>query len=1004
MNKEKDMPLKEYRPGKKRVKKSSVIIWTPECDIAFNKIKQMLKSPPVLNLPTKHGKFIVYCDTSKLAVGSSIFQQQFGQERLIAYYSRRLPNACQRYSSTELEMFGLSLVLKAFRYLLNNVHFEVRLDHSALVNIWKSRTQPPSNRISKLIERLQDYSFQITYIKGKTMYISDMLSRYSDMSADPLDDNAVGFISNTPEYNDTISMEEFITMEHDKTEENFIEHSMLAFPATESNRRVTRSMAKANKIKLETGLESSRRKRKELRRSTRQTKKTNTNVSTGHADSNTDHRDTNTGMGDTNTDHGTTHVEEVERNADIGESGATQHRESRIPERNTQSTLVNPNFKPAERKEIQDSVPRLQQNIHTDDVHEGVPSHHLKSSAPIIIKLDKDSILRKHLPKQKEIDAILKLIEKKVLNDYSLPITKVELRDQQKADPIYKRVYEYIQKSYLPANKKAARKIMTMAENYILCDDLLFKLVTKKDDNEDLKLSLVIPDKLVDRVLERYHTNLLSSHIGITRTYYTIRKLFHIDRLHDRLTKYITSCRICQARKDPVAASYPRELELRIPDNFSPFSEVSVDLKSMPISSEGHKYIMLVRCSITKYLVGCALKDRTATTIAEALLQKVICQFGIFQRLITDKDSCFANQVVALLCDALNIEQKFISVNNHGSLQVERSIQTVSNLLISHLEGSGSLWHLYLQPTLFAQNTFIMGNTEYSAYYLLYLRNPPDLTKFSTCNTQQVSTTYKSYAELLKARLEKVSSIVLSKQAELQKAQYHQKNLPHNKSKTFYPGQLVYLLAPDSTSLPPSATKSKKIILKWLGPITVRERLSNHLYLLQTIQGEILQNTYHISRLKTAFVRSPNGKISETMEDLRQNSILENKDHIQSPLKSQPSDKEALFTMPGVSTNTNLHIGATCQAYVTLSDSPQTSLFKIQKVRHKNGLIELSCVKDDDPKVSFWIQPHLYPAFDEQLQSVHDDFWKGIKTSGSKGKFERRISNILLNIDKQDHH
>ena len=114
MNKEKDMPLKEYRPDKKGVKKSSVIVWTPECDIAFNKIKQMLKSPPVLNLPTKHGKYIVYCDTSKLAMGSSIFQQQLGQERLIAYYSRRLPNACQRYSSTELEMFGLSLVFKAF--------------------------------------------------------------------------------------------------------------------------------------------------------------------------------------------------------------------------------------------------------------------------------------------------------------------------------------------------------------------------------------------------------------------------------------------------------------------------------------------------------------------------------------------------------------------------------------------------------------------------------------------------------------------------------------------------------------------------------------------------------------------------------------------------------------------------------------------------------------------------------------------------------------------------
>ncbi len=125
---------------------------------------------------------------------------------------------------------------------------------------------------------------------------------------------------------------------------------------------------------------------------------------------------------------------------------------------------------------------------------------------------------------------------------------------------------------------------------------------------------------LANRVLERYHDNLLSSHSSITKTYYTLRRLFQIDRLHDRLAKYITSCQICQARKDPVGSKSPREFEFQIPDLFAPFAEISIDLKVMPTSNESHKYTFLVHSSITKYLVGCCLKDSTAVTIAECLL------------------------------------------------------------------------------------------------------------------------------------------------------------------------------------------------------------------------------------------------------------------------------------------------------------------------------------------------------------------------------------------------
>ena len=64
--------------------------------------------PPVLLLPRPGGRFILYCDTSKMHTGSSLWQMQDGKPRLLGYASKSLLDACQNYSVTELEMTGFS--------------------------------------------------------------------------------------------------------------------------------------------------------------------------------------------------------------------------------------------------------------------------------------------------------------------------------------------------------------------------------------------------------------------------------------------------------------------------------------------------------------------------------------------------------------------------------------------------------------------------------------------------------------------------------------------------------------------------------------------------------------------------------------------------------------------------------------------------------------------------------------------------------------------------------
>lgn len=152
--------------------------WTGECETAFNKIKELMTSPPVLHLPKKEGIYSLYSDTSRYATGAYVTQTVNGKENLLGYYSKILPNACQRYSVTELELFGLYINISAFKYLLRGCStFNAFVDHSAIVQILKSKDEPPTSRLQKLLLKLSDYSFQVGYKKDTEIVLADLLSR-----------------------------------------------------------------------------------------------------------------------------------------------------------------------------------------------------------------------------------------------------------------------------------------------------------------------------------------------------------------------------------------------------------------------------------------------------------------------------------------------------------------------------------------------------------------------------------------------------------------------------------------------------------------------------------------------------------------------------------------------------------------------------------------------------------------------------------------------------------
>ena len=114
-----------------------------------------------------------------------LYQIQNRQPKLIAYASKRMPEAAKNYSITELEMCGLAMNIATFSHLLKKVDFNAIVDHLAIIHIMRSKAEPSTTRIKRLLELLSPYSFNLYYIKGKDFVLSDFLSRQKMDDSNP---------------------------------------------------------------------------------------------------------------------------------------------------------------------------------------------------------------------------------------------------------------------------------------------------------------------------------------------------------------------------------------------------------------------------------------------------------------------------------------------------------------------------------------------------------------------------------------------------------------------------------------------------------------------------------------------------------------------------------------------------------------------------------------------------------------------------------------------------
>lgn len=159
----------------KLIRKNVKFQWSDDCQKSYETLKAALLHPNILQYPDFSKSFILTTDASKEACGA-ILSQEYGEDDLpIAYASKSFTKGEINKSTIEKELTAIHWAIKYFKPYLYGRKFIVKSDHRALIYLFSLKD--PSSKLARMRLDLEEFDFEIQYIKGKDNVAADALSR-----------------------------------------------------------------------------------------------------------------------------------------------------------------------------------------------------------------------------------------------------------------------------------------------------------------------------------------------------------------------------------------------------------------------------------------------------------------------------------------------------------------------------------------------------------------------------------------------------------------------------------------------------------------------------------------------------------------------------------------------------------------------------------------------------------------------------------------------------------
>ena len=196
------------------------------------------------------------------------------------------------------------------------------------------------------------------------------------------------------------------------------------------------------------------------------------------------------------------------------------------------------------------------------------------------------------------------------------------------------------------------------------------------------------------------------------------------------------------------------------PSDLLPFQCVSMDtMGPFPRTTNGNRYILVFVDYLSRYTKIVPVKDRTSTSVAEALKHRIITPHGCPQTLLSDNALEFTSELFRRLCEFYQIKKVNIVAHKPSSNSlVERTNRKIVEVLRTLVTPKTGDWDLSLDDIQLTVNNTVNEATGKIPHFLLYgveCRMP-----FSLLGDSSSPLLYSSYGEYISFRTRQAWDVI----------------------------------------------------------------------------------------------------------------------------------------------------------------------------------------------------------------------------------------------------
>ena len=392
-------------------------------------------------------------------MGDTLLQKQGDEWVVIGYHSKRLPKSAKNFGVTELELTGLLVNIHGFMQFLHNRYFEVLVDHKAIKYMIKSKTESPTMRLKTLLLKLSEYTIELKYQKGSEMHTSDTLSRLHNFT-------------DTPNQKDIIPL-------------NFLQH----FTPHYIEHLYSHLMGNLYTYKIKT-LDAMTVKRKhdrppkpkpQIPTSKPRTPTAAKNLTTRphqHPRSLNNEIVSRQMINEINTEREKSDRLTVAKLNTVKQFNKQDHKSKLM----TKKYMLLP-LNPQQLTQVQTAIQRMSEkhlDFEIEPVNTIQPLEIEYTQTPqTLVPIDTSlSIICKHIPRQSDIDKIVKNIETCIIHSLELPIQAQDLVKTYQCSTHFHDIYQHITDGKLPSSVKVQSCIRAKARNYVVINHFVFRIDT----------------------------------------------------------------------------------------------------------------------------------------------------------------------------------------------------------------------------------------------------------------------------------------------------------------------------------------------------------------------------------------------------------------------------------------------------------------------------------------------------------------------------------------------